>query len=117
RLEVDVARRGGTAGGGGIGAPKPAESPVHVFDTLQVELDPTLLREPPVRANPRVAQRAGLIAVRQADPEIALLLAQGKAAEESVADEVAPPAEHRRDPHARPARDRLVEPLGRTRAA
>src|SRR5262249_40348908 len=68
-------------------------------------------REAPVRAYAGIHQCAPLVVGREADPEIALLLAHREAREERLADEIAPSAEHRRDPDARPARERLVQTL------
>jgi len=64
-----------------------------------------------VGPHPRVGQRAALVVGGEPDPEIALLLAQREAREQRLADEIAPPAEHRRDPDARPAGERLVQTL------
>src|SRR2546427_353344 len=107
----------GRAAGRRVGAPEPAQRSLQVLDAFHVQLDPALPREAPVRANPGVAECAGLILSGEPDPEIALLLTQGKAREERLADEIAPSPEQRRDPDVRPTRERLVEPLRLARAA
>src|SRR5207245_806524 len=94
------------ASGRRVGAAEPTQRSLHVLDAVHVQLDPSPPRKAPVRANPGVAERADLILSGEPDPEIALLLAQGKARAERLADAVAPSPAHRRDPDARRARAR-----------
>src|SRR5205823_1557259 len=59
-----------------IRAPEPAHCLRHVFRRVDVHLDPAAAREAPVRAQPRLAQRARLVDGTETNPEVTLFLAQ-----------------------------------------
>jgi len=84
---------------------------------LDQDLHPALAREAAVRAHARLAEGAGLVVRGQPDPQVPVLVAQRKAGEQPLADEVAPAAEHRRDPDAVPVAQGSVERAGGAGAA
>ena len=88
-----------------------------VVGGFDVHFHPAAPGEAAMWTHARVGQGPDLIVAREAQPEIVILLAHGKAREEIVADEVAPAPEHRRDPHVGPLADGLVQLLGRAGAA
>ena len=77
---------------------------------------PSLGGEPPVRPHPVVAQRPRCWP-RAAGSRDRAPVAQRETGEQALAHEVAPASEHGRDPDARPTPQRLVQPLGRSRAS
>src|SRR3989442_1765911 len=79
---------------------------------LLVEEEDDRLFGRPVRADGAIAECARLVLGGQADPQVPVLLAHGKAGEEPRAHEVAPAPEHGRDLHARPPRQGLVQVVG-----
>src|SRR5262249_7665720 len=94
---------------GTMRATKPAQRAGHVGFVDQVQLDPSTSGEAAMRPHTRLAERAALIVVGQADPEIVLFARQRKAREQSLAVEIPPAPEHRRNPHAFPRAERTVE--------
>src|SRR5439155_7952541 len=103
--------------GAAVRAPEPAQRASEIARLLDVELDPAARAEASVRANPRVGERLLLIVLREPDPEIAVLVAKGKAREQRLAEEIAPASELGRDADAGPGAERLVQPACRTGAA
>src|SRR5262249_61728415 len=69
--------------------------------------------EPPMGDDTRHIQGPLLLVGPEADPEVGVLGPKGKTREEPRPDEIAPAAEHRGDPDARPAPEHLVEIGGR----
>src|SRR5262245_4786606 len=96
---------------------KPPQRARHVGLVDEIQLDPSAPREAAMRPHTRLAQRAALIVRSQADPEIVLFTRQRKAREQSLAGEIPPAPEHRRDPHALPRAERAVESPGGAGAA
>src|SRR5439155_18864145 len=80
-------------------------SPLSLPDALPIS------REAPVGADARVAERPRLVGRREAEPQVALLLPEREAREERLAEEVAPPTEHRCDAYALPRAEGLVQAL------
>src|SRR5687767_1287803 len=103
--------------GGAACAAQPAEGLRHVRVGADVELDPTARGEAAMRAHAVLAEGTRLVGARQPDPQIAVLVAQRKTGEQPGADEIAPAAEHRRDPHAGPLTKRAIEARGGSGAA
>src|SRR5918996_1888147 len=100
-----------------MGPAQPAQRAGQAGLVLDRELDPAASREAAVRPRARLAERARLVVGGQSDPQVAVFVAQREAGEDPVAGEVAPPAEHGRDAHARPAAERHVQRAGGARPA
>src|SRR5262245_39346637 len=100
-----------------VAPPQPAERAADLGRRLHLALHPAARGEPAMRHHARARERALLVLGGQAEPEVAVLRAEGKAREELRTDEVAPAAEHRGDLDARPAREHLVELAGGAGAA
>src|SRR5262249_3013782 len=83
----------------------------------QVVLDPAASGEATVRPDPDVAERAGLVPLGEADPEVVVLDPEREAGEQLARHEVAPPAQHRGDAHVAPPAHDPVWPATRALAA
>src|SRR5207302_8461682 len=92
---------------------EPRQHPPQLRRRAHVALDPATCGEAAVRSEAVERERPPLLGEGQVHPKVVLLRAQREAREQPLADEIAPAAEHRRDPRPRPGADLGVEAGGR----
>src|SRR5207302_9233367 len=88
---------------------EPRQHPPQLRRRAHVALDPATCGEAAVRSEAVERERPPLLGEGQVHPKVVLLRAQREAREQPLADEIAPAAEHRRDPRPRPGADLGVE--------